>query len=251
MERPHYFLKTRHSIGLDARALLIPVGGVYVTYVAQQAPRPFTPQTDVVELLFLTQAQEAYRGIHPAMDMPKIHATLRFALWFGESLGAELLDWRHRVLHDIRSLSRRYEKEQVAWFDSLPEWLRWFYGSPDSCRQIPLMRHIASVIGYPFKQLEEDFLRGFKLLGDIPSEGLWRNENGKQATNSLPDLVAFAKTHLVHLVQRKPCKHWQQLHDKLQEEITEHKVIGPLRPPADPAGTVASLRLRGTWATNA
>ena len=233
MERHHSFLKTRHGTGLDAWALFLPVGGVYVTYVAQEGPRPFTPQTDVGELLFLTQAQEASREIHPAMDVPKIHATLRFAFQFGESLGRELLNWRHRVLDDLRSLSRRYEKEQVAWFNSLPEWLRWFYGSPDSCRQIPLMRHIASVIGYPFKALEEDFSRGFRLLGDIPIEGLWRNENGKQATNSLPDLVAFAQTHLVQLVQRKPCKHWQQLQDKLQEEITEHKVIGPLRPPAD------------------
>ena len=149
-------------------------------------------------------------------------------------MGGEFISWRRSVLDEPWQLRWSFQDEQRDWFAGLRPHLQHLYGSATACRQVPLMRHIAGILGYPFEHLEQSFTFAFPMLEAIPTEGMWTNLVAQRsAAMSVEELVAFAKQHLVDLVQRQPCKHWQQLREKLHQEVREGKVIGPLQPPPD------------------
>ena len=156
---------------------------------------------------FLSRAQGL---VHPCHAKPTLHPTLTFAVDAGKVMGDDLVPWRRQVLDELWDLRLSFASEQEAWYANLPLSIQRAYGSSSTCRQVPLMKFLATKIGFPFNELAEGYTFGFPMVGLIPSENLWTPlSEPRKATRTVEELLEHSKHHLSDLIKRKPCKQWE------------------------------------------
>lgn len=224
---------------------LLPQDGLVMSYAQHDSGR--TSGADIPEGVgpeeFMRRARALDAKCHPCLAAPALHATLSFAAQAALTNSAGIEAWRRRVLDELWELREEFAEEQRQWFEKLAPSVQRFYVHPDKCRQIPLMRHLARLIGYPFESLESGLTHGFNTIGAIPTDHHWTPRREPTVPEvTVEELAAHAKTHLSELVRKKPCRNWAVLKSKLQEEVASHRTVGPLEAPPDmPPEDVAFL----------
>ena len=142
---------------------------------------------------------------------------------------SKLIDKRKSVLCDLFQLQQQFEGRRQSWSASLDPDVRKVIGHVN----VPLLRHLAALHGFPDSSLMDDFAAGHPAVGDVPRGGFLppRSFSADLSVRSLLDTAAQRQQRVVDRVTRWGLNASDELlhsgYTKTLAEYDNKSMIGP------------------------